>query len=212
MSRSLLWAVLLLSAAAINLAAPREGKTPPDTGKPAAEPTYFDVGRFLVEHDRDKDGRLARDELPPRLRHGFDKIDADKDGKLSREELTRGIAFLQPRRRPSDVVFIAIEMSDCDDGCAEELQCMYDALRKLDRNQDGNIDSGELAAMRRQIVGERVDSLIGELDADKDGKISRDEAKGEIQRNFAALDRNGDGFIDRAELMQAAQARPLAEK
>jgi Ca2+-binding EF-hand superfamily protein len=148
--------------------------------------------------------------LPPRLRHAFDKIDADKDGKLNRDELLRGIAFLQPRRRPSDVVFIAIEMSDCDDGCAEEVQRMYDVLRKLDRNKDGKIDPDELAAMRRHIVGERIDSLIEELDANKDGKISRAEAKGEVRRNFDALDRNRDGTIERTELMQAAQSRPTA--
>jgi Ca2+-binding EF-hand superfamily protein len=198
----------------VGLTAARDGKAPPDTNKPApapaAEPTYFDVNRFFEEYDRDKDGRLTRDELPPRLRHAFDKIDADKDGKLSREEVHRGVAFLQPRRRPSDVVFIVIEMSDCDEGCAEEVQRMYDVLRKLDRDKNGKIDPDELAAMRRQIVGERVDSIFEELDADRDGKISRAEAKGEVRRNFDALDLNKDGYVDRAELMQAAQAKPPA--
>jgi len=210
MSRFLCWTVLVLAVSAAGLTIARDGKDSPDK-KPAvappAEPTYFDVERFLEEHDRDKDGRLTREELPPRLRHAFDKLDADKDGKLSREELLRGIAFLQPRRRPSDVVFVVIEMSDCDDGCVEEVQRMYDVLRQLDRNKDGKIDPDELAAMRRHIVGERVDSLIEELDANKDGKISRAEARGEIRRNFKALDRNKDGYVDRAELMQAAQAR-----
>jgi len=213
MSRSLSWAVLVLAVSAVGLSVARDGKNPPDNKKPApapapgAEPTYFDVGRFFEEYDKDKDGSLTRDELPPRLRHAFDKIDTDKDGKISREELHRGVAFLQPRRRPSDVVFVVIEMSDCDDGCVEEVQRMYDVLRKLDRNKDGKIDPDQLAAMRLHLIGERVDSLIQELDADKDGKISRAEAKGEVRRNFDALDRNKDGFIDRAELMQAAQAK-----
>jgi Ca2+-binding EF-hand superfamily protein len=212
MSRSLCWAVLVLALSAVGLTVARDGKDLPDRKPtaPPAEPTYFDVGRFLQEHDRDKDGRLSREELPPRLRHAFDKLDADKDGKLSREELLHGIAFLQPRRRPSDVVFVVIEMSDCDEGAAEEVQRMYDVLRKLDRNKDGKIDPDELAAMRRNIVEERVDALIGELDEDRDGKISRAEAKGEIRRNFDVLDRNKDGYVDRAELMQAAQAKPPA--
>ncbi len=36
--------------------------------------------------DRNSDGKLSRDELPPGLRNAFDRIDADKDGSISREE------------------------------------------------------------------------------------------------------------------------------
>lgn len=37
--------------------------------------------------DRDGDGKLARDELPPRMRRSFDRIDRDGDGSISRAEL-----------------------------------------------------------------------------------------------------------------------------
>jgi acetyl esterase/lipase len=36
--------------------------------------------------DRNSDGKLSRDELPPGLRNAFDRIDADKDGSISRDE------------------------------------------------------------------------------------------------------------------------------
>jgi acetyl esterase/lipase len=36
--------------------------------------------------DRNSDGKLTRDELPPGLRNAFDRIDADKDGSISRDE------------------------------------------------------------------------------------------------------------------------------
>jgi Ca2+-binding EF-hand superfamily protein len=184
-----------------------EDPRPPAGKAPAAEPNYFDVDRFFEEFDRDRDGFLSKGELPERLRHSFDKIDTNKDGKISREELRRGIAYVQPRRRPSDVIFVLIEMSDCDEGCTEEVQRIYDVLRQLDKNKDGKIDPDELAAMRQRIVGERVDSLIKELDADKDGKISRAEARGEIRRNFDELDRNKDGYVDRDELLHGALAK-----
>ena len=129
----------------------------------------FDLERFLKDYDTNKDGRLSRNELPPELRPAFDRIDADKDGKVSREELERGIAHLHPMRRPSDLIHVLIEMSDCDDACHGEVQRAYDILRKLDKNKDGKIDPDELKAAREQIVKDRVDYLFKELDKNKDG-------------------------------------------
>ena len=167
-----------------------------------------DVDRFLKEYDKDKDGFLTREELPERLHHYFDKIDVNKDGKLSRKELLRGWAHLQPQRRPSDVVYVLIEMSDCDDTCAIELQHLYDVLRKFDRNKDGKIDLAELKLARQQLVKQRVNRLLKRLDTDKDGKISRKEARGQILAHFDELDTNKDGYIDRDELEKAASEKP----
>lgn len=206
MRRTLFHAGLALAVATAGLATARDPQ-PPAAQPPRAELNNQDADRFFEEFDKNKDGFLTKDELPPRLRHAFEKIDTNKDGKISREELRAGIAYLQPRRRPSDVAFVLIEMSDCDECCVEELQRMYDVLRQMDTNKDGKIDVEKLKAMRQKLVGERVDSLIQELDTDKDGKISRAEAKGEIRENFDALDRNKDGYVDRDELMQAATAK-----
>lgn len=179
----------------------KAGATPPGKGP------RFDLERFLKDYDTNKDGRLSRNELPPELRPAFDHIDADKDGKVSREELERGIAHLHPTRRPSDLIHVLIEMSDCDDACPGEVQRAYDVLRKLDKNTDGKIDPDELKAAREQIVKARVDYLFKELDKNTDDKISRDEAKGMLRQDFDEIDRNKDGFIDREELTRAATAR-----
>jgi Ca2+-binding EF-hand superfamily protein len=170
----------------------------------------FDVDRFFEDYDVNKDGFLQREELPERLRKNFDDIDVNKDGKISKEELAKGFHLLAPRRRPSDVMRVLIEMSDCDECCAEELQAAYDMLRKMDKNNDGKIDAEELKAAREQVIEDRVDALIKELDADKDGKISKAEARGALRRNFDKLDLNKDGFIDRAELLKAAREREAA--
>lgn len=116
----------------------------------------------------------------------------------------------QSGRRPSDVVYLLIEMSDADTEAVEELQRLYDTLRKLDTNNEGKINADALKAAREQIVDDRVDYLMKELDADKDGQISRDEAKGRIKEHFDRLDLDKDGYISREELRQAVAARRKA--
>jgi Ca2+-binding EF-hand superfamily protein len=109
----------------------------------------------------------------------------------------------EKKRRPSDVVFILIETSEIDTDSVDELQTLYDVLRKVDKNKDGKLDADELKAARLQIVTDRIDHIFGDLDTNKDGKISKDEAKGRIKENFDKLDTNKDGFVDRDELMKA---------
>jgi Ca2+-binding EF-hand superfamily protein len=127
----------------------------------------------------EREGALAELRRPARARHG----------------------------RPSDILHVLIEMSDCDEGCTQEVQRAYDILRRLDKNQDGKIDADELKAGRQSLVEGRVNGLMKRLDTNQDGKISRDEARGMIKRHFDQLDSNKDGFIDRDELLKAASER-----
>ncbi|MEQ1941151.1 EF-hand domain-containing protein [Mesorhizobium sp. VNQ89] len=48
--------------------------------------------------------------------------------------------------------------------------------------------------------------FLARLDADKDGKITREESEQARKRLFARLDRNGDGLVDEAEVDRARQA------
>jgi len=164
------------------------------------------VDAFMKEYDRDNDGFLSKEEMPDWLHYNFERLDTNKDGKISKEELTKGMAYLQQRRRPSDVVIVLIEMSDCDECCGEEIQRAYEFLYKLDKNKDGKLDADELKAGRELVVKERVEGILKRLDADKDGKISRKEAKGLIKDHFDDLDRNKDGFVDKDELTAGAKA------
>jgi Ca2+-binding EF-hand superfamily protein len=184
-----------------------EQKKADETRKQEKSSLRFDIDQLIKDYDRNNDGFLQRDEVPGYLRDHFDQLDTNKDGKLSREELENGVAYLQPRRRPSDFLFILIESSDCDDDCSGEIQRIYDVLRQLDKNKDGRIDPEELKAARQVMLEERVDNIIKELDTNNDGRISRDEARGPLKRNFDKLDTNKDGVIDRAELLRAASER-----
>lgn len=167
----------------------------------------FDADRFLERFDKNKDGFIQREELPERLRYGFEQVDTNKDGKLSREELEKGFVYLQRQRRPADLVQVLVEMSDADENSREELQYIYDHLRKIDKNNDGKFDADELKAAREKIVSDRVDEIFQDLDENKDGKISKDEARGRLKENFDKIDLNHDGFVDREELIKAATER-----
>ena len=210
--RALVGSISLLAILAVGFAAAQERKeaqpTPKGKTTEAGKPLQFDLDGFFKDHDKNGDGYLQRDELPQEYRAAFGHIDANKDGKISREELTQGIAFLHPRRRPSDLVYMLIEMSDCDEGCHGEVQRAYEILRTLDKNKDGKIDEDEIKEGRERIINNRVAFLFAQLDTNKDGKISREEAKGRIRENFNEIDRNHDGFIERDELLKAALEKP----
>jgi Ca2+-binding EF-hand superfamily protein len=201
-----LWALLAVGFAV----AQEQGAAPATQKKPATpgKPLQFDLDGFLKDHDKNGDGFLQRDELPPAYRAAFDRVDTNKDGKISREELSQGVAHLRPRRRPSDLIYMLVELSEDDQECQREVQRAYEILRRLDRNKDGKIDADELKAGREHVANNRVDFIFKQLDTNKDGRISREEAKGHILANFAELDLNRDGFIDRAELQKAAMEKP----
>jgi Ca2+-binding EF-hand superfamily protein len=121
---------------------------------------------------------------PPQISPLMAALDADKDGKLSKEEIAGAAA----------------------------------ALKALDKNEDGVLDTEELAPARggrggdgggRQGGGgrggdpaERVNRMF-EMDADKDGKISKEEGGERMERFFGFMDGDKDGFLTREEVESA---------
>lgn len=53
--------------------------------------------------------------------------------------------------------------------------------------------------------GERPtsDQMMTKMDTNKDGRLSKTEARGPLQQQFSQIDTNGDGFIDKDELAKA---------
>jgi Ca2+-binding EF-hand superfamily protein len=114
-------------------------------------------------------------------------------------------------QRLSDAVKTLIEMTDSEKDCVLEVQRIYDMLRKLDTGKDGKIDPAALKAEREHLMGERVKKVFDRMDTNRDGRISKDEAKGLIKEHFGQIDRNGDGVITYEELLQAAQEKHAAK-
>ena len=48
-----------------------------------------------------------------------------------------------------------------------------------------------------------IDEIFSRMDSNKDGKLSKDEAKGPLENDFSKIDTNKDGFITKEELEKA---------
>jgi Ca2+-binding EF-hand superfamily protein len=135
---------------------------------------------------------------------GDEVLLVESEGKL--QEIRRTPNGGQPQRI-SDTIKTLIEMAEVNQAYVQDLQDVYDMLRKLDTGKDGKIDSTALKAAADQIVQERVKMVFARLDADKDGKISKEEARGLIKEHFDRIDTNKNGLIEFEELLQAARQR-----
>src|SRR5438270_11024763 len=99
MSRSLLFALLtllLLLCSNLSQAGDQNNKpkkVPPEMAK-LLEGSADD---FIKRFDKNGDGYLTRDELPPRLAAIFDRVDANGDGKLDKKEVAALMQILRNR-------------------------------------------------------------------------------------------------------------------
>lgn len=167
----------------------------------------------LMAFDKNGDGILTPDELPERMRSLFTRADANKDGKLTPDEIRHMAAHTgTPNGRAAgpgsasgimrmDPVLNALDTDHDGLFSAAEIQAASASLLTLDTDHDGAITPGEMR-VRQQTPAERVAHLLDEWDTNKDGKLSLDEAPDGMRARFAESDKNGDGFLDREELLQ----------
>ena len=95
---------------------------------------------------------------------------------------------------------------------AEYEASVLQRFERLDANKDGVIDAAEIEALKQRIAeregqggpgggfGGRMLTQLQAQDADKDGKITKEEALAAGRAQFAALDKNGDGKLTTEEL------------
>ncbi len=180
---------------------------PPPAGQGrGAPPQQPDARQFIQQFDRNRDGFLDRSEVPPDMVPIFDQIDTNRDGRISAAELDQYAARTPPPRiPPTEIASFWIAEADQNPQALKELQQVYDLLRRLDANNDGQLSAAEVRAGAQRVMEQQVDAMLRSLDTDRDGRISRQEARGPLAQDFDRIDRNRDGFLDRNELLQAAR-------
>jgi Ca2+-binding EF-hand superfamily protein len=166
--------------------------------------------QFFERLDQNKDGKLAKDEVPEPLRERLNPLFE----RLEKEELTA-----------EDFERLAGRGGDRDGGT----QTMF---RRLDSNGDGKLTKDEIPEPVRERFGRLFERLgkdeataeefarfVGQsappagggqpgggpalfrlLDTDRDGRLSKDELA-KAADHFGELDRNKDGAVDPRELL-----------
>lgn len=169
------------------------------------------VGR-LMAFDKTQKGYLIASDLPERMRSMFERGDINHDGKLTREELQAMSARQTGPEGPanrggqggpfrSDPLLGALDTDHNGELSAEEIGAAATSLLTLDKNGNGQIDAEEMKP-RAMTPAERLHHFMDEFDANKDGRIERNETPDRMQGSaFDQIDTNHDGLLDQEELL-----------
>lgn len=72
------------------------------------------------------------------------------------------------------------------------------------------INAEALSAQDRQKEGNgppSIENLFKQMDADKDGKLSKAEVKGPLKEDFDKVDANEDGYLSKEEIEKAPKPK-----
>jgi len=239
MNKSILTAFAVVMGLALSLPAlaqddgrPRRGpaaKCPKAGGPRQGQPGPAQIFQRL---DKNGDGKLTKDELPPRMAERFSKADADGDGAITREELKAAAAKMRehvagPRRELPSPEAIIKRLDKNGDGKLEKSELperFADHLGKADADGDGVITLEELKTAREKLIermrkgrgqqpgpgGPGFDpaAIFKRLDQDGDGKISGKEMPERMKQHLDTLDKNKDGAVTLEELKARFENRP----
>ena len=154
--------------------------------------------------DTDGDGRLSKEEWA-KAPAVFDDLDANHDGQLEPGEL-----FAAPGRPGQRDDAGAAPDGERPDGASARSGLSEPDARSaapVGRQPRASMSAGFAPRIGAGSAGRaNGQAPLARLDADGDGRISRDEARGRLKENFDKIDADGDGFLDASEIRQALRA------
>lgn len=166
-------------------------------------------GGMFARADVNKDGFISRDEARAQRALAFDRMDDNKDGFLVVDELPRrpGGERRGPQRRGGGDIFARFDANNDGRVSREEFASgNAPAFERLDLNKDGVVTGDEAQAVAARARTEASNRAMAALDANSDGRVSRDEFVNADRDRFDRLDANKDGRISREEAAQAMRA------
>ncbi len=185
-----------------------------DKTTPAAAILKMTPEQLLKLWDKNKNGFVDKEEVPPQIRQYFEQLDTNGDGKLDQNEIAQLLEILKRRRLEQDAQQGKVKGKNKGSDVDSKIDAL---LRRLDTNKDGKISRDEAA-------GRPLAKAFDSLDKNKDGYLDRTELAAWVQRigagankadkgqpgagpaarnalpDFDALDKNADGRLTREEL------------
>ena len=168
----------------------------------------------------------TRDEVVAKVREHFAKMDTNRDGFVTkaetnalRDQMKAKFAEGRAKRMEHRQERMAMNrehtferLDTNNDGSISRAE--FDAAHasrkaRVDRNADGRQDArrmgGMMGKMHRGGMGHMSGQMFEMADANKDGRVSLQEAQDAALRRFDTADSNRDGRISREEMMQRHQ-------
>ncbi|MGH7163369.1 MAG: EF-hand domain-containing protein [Planctomycetota bacterium] len=193
-----------------DLLPPRPRRGP---GGEGGEAGGFDrLRKMFKEGDANGDGKIERAEWKGPA-EAFDRYDADKDGAISKEEARSAadkfFAGRGGRGKAGEALFRNADKDGDGKITREEWPLRPEAFDRLDANGDGVVTADEAAtAGPRKGEGRGGDDashFLGRHDANRDGKVTKEEFPNETR--FAEIDADGDGVLSVGEVEEAMAKR-----
>jgi Ca2+-binding EF-hand superfamily protein len=117
-------------------------------------------------------------------------VDTNHDGMLDANEVS------------------AAQQKEVQQARAAEQQRIDAEFTKLDTNHDGQLNKAEFMAAAPPVQARTTpQQIIGQIDSNKDGKVSLQEYEAGPMASFNKLDTNHDGTVSPQELQAARAAR-----
>jgi Ca2+-binding EF-hand superfamily protein len=131
----------------------------------ATGPTPAELQQTLMAFDKNKDGKLSKEEMPERMRGMFDQGDTNHDGFLTADEIGKVASALAapaggegrgggrgegrgegrgPGGPRGDMAFAALDTDHDGVVSAEEIKNSAVSLKTFDRNGDGQLTEDEV--------------------------------------------------------------------
>jgi Ca2+-binding EF-hand superfamily protein len=157
---------------------------PGGEGKP--RPGKGGGAEMFKQLDANADGKISKDEAKGPLANFFDRMDADKDGFITQAEMAKkGEKRMQKGDRKK-------------------------GEKGPDKKPEGEGPKKEAGPPKGDGFPDFA-MMMQRVDSNGDGKVSKEEARGNLAENFARLDGNNDGFLSKEELAEVGKRMKAAK-